>query len=157
MEKAIFFSGYGTSYVYSNNDNKANVKKSMEIFPETISALCFLEKRGYLLVLVTPDFMEYELIKNKLKDKIIKLEYWNTKEDELDKLLKKRYINMQESFYLTDGYLFQDVLHFGWKTILVLTGKGVDVLNSLEPYQLNSICDICKDIYAAAISVVVNK
>jgi hypothetical protein len=85
------------------------------------------------------------------------LEYWSGSEDELDDLLEKWSINIEKSYFLTDGVNLQELQPLGWKTILVLTGNGVNTLNSMDVRQLEKILDICKDIYAAAISVVMNK
>lgn len=152
MEKAIFFCGCGTSYSVGNT-----LKRSLEIFPETLPALRFLGRRGYLLVLVTPEFQDYKLFQTNLKDKTIKLEYWNGLADDLDSVLGGKLINLQESYFLTDGTYLQELLHLGWKTILVLTGKGVYTLHNLDVRQIEEVSDICKDIYAAAISIVINK
>jgi histidinol phosphatase-like enzyme len=152
MNEAIFFSGCGTAYTLSNN-----TKRNLEIYPETLPALRFLEKKGYLPVLVTADFTEYKLLQSVLKDNTIRLEYWSGSEDELDDLLEKWSINIEKSYFLTDGVNLQELQPLGWKTILVLTGNGVNTLNSMDVRQLEKILDICKDIYAAAISVVMNK
>jgi hypothetical protein len=152
MEKAIFFCGCGTAYSFSNT-----APRNLEIYPETLPALRFLERRGYLLVMVTPEFQDYKLFQNSLKDKTIKLVYWNGLIEDLDGVLGENLINLQESYFITDGTYLRELLHLGWKTILVLTGKGVYTLHYLDVPQLEEINEISKDIYAAAISVVINK
>jgi hypothetical protein len=152
MEKAIFFCGCGTSYAAGNARNK-----SLEIFPETLPALRFLGRRGYLLVLVTPEFQDYKLFQTGLKDKSLKLEYWNGVAEDLESVLEEKAINLQESYFLTDGTFLQELLHLGWKTILVLTGKGIYTLHNLTVCQVEEMDDICKDIYAAAISIAIKK
>jgi hypothetical protein len=154
MGKAIFFSGCGTSYFCENN---SCVKKNLEMYPEVLPALRFLSRRGYLPVLITPELQEYRLFQSSLKDKTITLQYWNGREEDLDALLEEHFINLQECFFITDGKYLQDFLPLGWQTILVLTGKGVSTLDCLETWQLEKVCDICKDIYAAAISIAIQK
>lgn len=151
MAKAIFFPGCGTAYTASNT-----VKRNLEIYPETLPALRFLGRRGYLLVLVTPEFQEYKLLQSGLKDKTLSLAYWNGREADLDVLLEEKGINLGESYLVTDSRYLQELLFLGWQTILVLTGKGVDTLQKLEAQQLEKVADICKDFYAAAISITLN-
>lgn len=154
MEKAIFFSGFGTSYFYEND---SLVKRNLELYPETLPALRFLSRRGYLLVLITPDMQEYKAFQTSLKDKTMMLQYWNGREEDIDALIEKHFLNIQDCFFITDGHYLQEYLPLGWQTILVLTGKGVSTLDILETTQLAHICDICKDIYAAAISIAIHK
>jgi len=152
MSKALFFSGCGTAYLTNNG-----VKRKIEIYPETLPALRFLARRGYRLVLVTPEFLEYKLLQAELKDKTLPLLQWNGREEELDAFLEKNKIKICESFFVTDKRYLQEALSFGYgQIILVLTGKGVDTLQKLEAQQLEKIMDICKDIYAAAISIALN-
>lgn len=148
MAKAIFFSGCGTSYTLNNT-----ARRNLEIYPETLPALRFLGRRGYLLVLVTPEFQEYQLLQTSLKDKTLSLVYWNGREEELAALLQEKAINLPDSYFITDQRYLQELLFLDWQTILVLTGKGVDTLQKLERQQLEKVVDICKDIYAAAISI----
>ncbi|MGI6607035.1 MAG: hypothetical protein ACOX2X_08345 [Peptococcia bacterium] len=154
MEKAIFFSGYGTSYFYKND---SLVKRNLELFPETLPALRFLSRRGYLLVLTAPEMQEYKAFQSCLKDKRITVQYWNGREEDVDALIEKHFLNIQDCFFITDGHYLQEYLPLGWQTILVLTGKGVSTLDILDPPQLEQIYDICKDIYAAAISIAIHK
>jgi histidinol phosphatase-like enzyme len=154
MEKAIFFSGCGTSYFFEND---IAVQRNLELYPETLPALRFLSRRGYLLVLIAPEVQEYKAFQNSLKDKTITLKYWNGREEDLEALLAEHLLNLQESYFITDGRYLQEYLSFGWQTILVLTGKGVSTLDSLEPRQLEKVCDVCKDFYAAAISIAIHK
>jgi len=71
--------------------------------------------------------------------------------------LEENTINLKESYFVTDSRFLQEALYQGgWQIILVLTGKGVDTLEKLGSSQLEKITDICKDIYAAAISIVLN-
>jgi len=152
MSKAIFFSGCGTAYLTNNS-----VKRNLEIYPETLPALRFLARRGYQLVLVTPDFQEYKLLLAVLKDKTLPLLHWNGRAEDLDSFLEENVINLQESYFVTDSRYFQEALNQdSWQTILVLTGKGVDTLQKSSAQQLKMITDICKDIYAAAISIALN-
>jgi hypothetical protein len=151
LGKAIFFSGCGTSYTVNNT-----VKRSLEIYPATLPALRFLGRRGYLLVLVTSEFQEYQLLQTGLKDKSLSVLYWNGQKEELDALVEKNSINLSDSYFVTDSDYLQKVLFFDWQTILVLTGKGVATLQKLDVQQLEKVADICKDIYAAAISIALN-
>ena len=154
MEKAIFFSGCGTAYSVGTDNF---TKKKLELYPETVPALRFLHRRGYLTVLISPELQEYKLFQSSLKDKTLMPEYWNGREEDLDILLEEQFINVQESYFVTDGSYLQEWLQLGWQKILVLTGKGVATLDSLETEQLKKICDVCKDIYAAAISIAIHK
>lgn len=154
MEKAIFFSGYGTSYCYEKNNS---MRRNLELYPETLPALRFLFRRGYLLVLLTPELQEYKAFLSCLKDKTVKVQYWNGCEEDLDALIEKHFLNIQDCYFITDGYYLQEYLPLRWHTILVLTGKGVSTLDLLDPPQLEKIYDICKDIYAAAISIAIHK
>lgn len=152
MSKAIFFSGCGTACVTNNS-----VKRNLEIYPETLPALRFLARRGYQLVLVTSEFQEYKLLRAVLKDKAISLLYWNGRTEDLNSFLEKHAINLRESYFVTDSRYLQETLSQGsWQIILVLTGQGVDTLQKLGAPQLEKVTDICKDIYAAAISIVLN-
>ena len=152
MSKAIFFLGCGTAYLTNNS-----VKRNLEIYPETLPALRFLARRGYQLVLVTSEFQEYKLLLAVLKDKSLPLLHWNGREEDLEAFLEENAINLMESYFVTDSRYLQEALSQGsWQTILVLTGKGVDTLQKLGSQQLEKIADICKDIYAAAISIVLN-
>ncbi len=152
MSKAIFFSGCGTAYLTNNS-----VKRNLELYPETLPALRFLARRGYLLVLVTSEFQEYKLLQAVLKDKSLALLHWNGREEDLDCFLEENTINLKESYFVTDSRFLQEALYQGgWQIILVLTVKGVDTLEKLGSSQLEKITDICKDIYAAAISIVLN-
>ncbi|MGI6587578.1 MAG: hypothetical protein ACOX2N_02080 [Peptococcia bacterium] len=151
MGKAIFFSGCGTSYAVNNT-----VKRSLEIYPATLPALRFLGRRGYLLVLVTPEFQEYQLLQTGLKDRTLSLVYWNGYKEDLNVLVEEKAINLRESYFITDHRYLQEFLFFDWQTILVLTGKGVATLQKLDRSQLEKVADICKDIYAAAIRIALN-
>ncbi|HHY06801.1 MAG TPA: hypothetical protein GX532_07505 [Clostridia bacterium] len=152
MTKAIFFSGSGTSYTVN-----CTVKRSLEIYPATLPALRFLGRRGYLLVLVAPEFQEYRQLQTGLKDKTLSLGYWNGQKEDLELLIKENAINLRESYFITDHYYLQELLFFDWRTILVLTGKGVATLQKLNEEQLKKVVDICKDIYAAAISIALQR
>lgn len=152
MSKAIFFSGCGTVYTTNNT-----IKRNMEIFPETLPALRFLARRGYCFILVSSEFQEYQLLQNGLKDKTIPLLFWNGREDDLDNFLENNCIDLEDSYFVTDSRYLQEALTInGWQIILVLTGKGVETLQNIDSQQLEKITDICKDIYAAAISIVLN-
>lgn len=152
MSKALFFSGCGTAYTTHNT-----VKRMMEIFPETLPALRFLARRGYGLVLVTSEFKEYKLLQNGLKDKTMPLLYWNGREEVLPDFLAENKFDLRKSYFVTDGRNLQEALCLGeWQIILVLTGIGVDTLQKLDFAQLQKINDVCKDIYAAAISIALN-
>jgi len=152
MCKAIFFSGCGTAYLTNNS-----VMRDLEIYPETLPALRFLARRGYQFVLVTSEFQEYKLLQAVLKDKTLPLLHWNGREEDLDSFLEENAIKMRGSYFVTDSRYPQEALYLdSWQTILVLTGKGVDTLQKLSAQQLAKITDICKDIYAAAISIALN-
>jgi len=152
MCKAIFFSGCGTAYLTNNS-----VMRDLEIYPETLPALRFLARRGYQFVLVTSEFQEYKLLQAVLKDKTLPLLHWNGREEDLDSFLEENAIKMRGSYFVTDSRYPQEALYLdSWQTILVLTGKGVDTLQKLSAQHLAKITDICKDIYAAAISIALN-
>ncbi|MDX9872886.1 MAG: hypothetical protein RBT41_10780, partial [Clostridia bacterium] len=64
MKKAVFFSGSGTVY---SRDERQN--KRIELYPDTVSALRFLSRRGYELVLLTSGYYEFKRFRTALKDK----------------------------------------------------------------------------------------
>lgn len=148
MKRAIFFSGVGTAYTSS----KAT-KEEMEIYPETLHALRFLARRGYLLVLVTLQRQEYRWLRGMLKDKTIPVYFFQVGEEDGPTFFQQHEIDIPKSYFITDGLYLKTFQKLKCKNILVLSGRGVRTLESIEKTNL---VDVCKDIYAAAMSIALN-
>ena len=148
MQKAIFFAGSGTAYKIVEAEQKL-----LEVYPETIPALRFLTRRDFLLVLVTPEYQEYRKMLLSLKDKAITVYHWDIVKEELTGFVHANDINLEESYFITDGQYLKKLQNSGCKTILVLSGMGCCLLDKLADEELKSLSDVCKDIYAAAFSV----
>lgn len=146
MQKAVFFSGVGTSYCCREQG-----KDELEVYPETLPALRFLARRGFIPVLVTPHRQEYKWFVSAIKDKSFPLLHWDTVEDFPEFNIKNQ-ISLPESFLITDGLYLNTFQKYGLKIILVLSGRGFCTYNQCE----NGYSDVCKNIYAAAFSAALN-
>lgn len=154
MNKAVFISGLGTAYAYSMDEGSEQV---LEVYPETLPALRFLRRRGFCLVLITSDRQEFKNFLSCSKDKTLELSHWNGEIEELNRLLAEKDIDLQESCLITDGPFIKLLAGMGCRVLLVLTGKGVCTLNSCDLSEDYAVADICKNIYSAAFSVVLNR
>jgi len=152
MRKAIFISGCGTAYTSIDAS-----RENPELYPETLWALRFLNRRDFLLVLVTPEFQEYKWLVSALKDKTIAIFHWDMGKIDLDYFADIYDINIEESYFITDGLYQKFFQEKGCKIVLVLTGRGVQTLNSKQSKDLSEYADISKNIYAAAFSVALDK
>lgn len=148
MAKAIFFSGMGTVYFLQK-------PSGLELYTATKPALRFLKRRGYLLVLGTPKWQEYQWLQGQLPTHNFSLLYWNGKEESLLHLIRERKISLAESYLLTDNAFLSEFLFWDWQVILLLTGKGIMTWQGLREKEIVQIEDVCKDIYSAAISIVI--
>lgn len=149
MRKAVFFSGHGTVYSYERNDTGG-----MQIYPETMHALRFFQRRGFVLVLLTSDGCEYRNFKSLLKDKTLNLYQLKGGEDNIRKFISEHNIDISKSYYISDGIYINIFHRLGIKVLLVLTGKGFFTYNAMNSTEMGVILDVCKDIYAAAFRVV---
>ena len=147
MHKAVFFSGNGTAYsrAGSNTDD-------IDIFPETMSALRFLYKRGYQLVLVTKKRSEYQQLLFKLLDQALPIMHFNPETDCLQKFAFGQGILIRESYYISDHTKMHESFS-GCRFILVLTGNGYCSMAELAEGEMTGLYDISRDIYAAAFSI----
>lgn len=150
MRRAVFFPGQGTVYSGANEN-----QDGLEFYPETLPAFRFLARRGFDLILVTPDYQELRLIRAALKDKKLLLYHWNTSRMDFSAFLEKYRISEEESYFITDGLYLKHFMNKTCKIILVLSGRGFDTLTSVP--DPGGFADICKNIYAAAFSVTMNK
>ena len=148
MQKAIFFAGCGTAY-----NTVGAEQKILEVYPETIPALRFLTRRDFILVLITPDYREYRKLLVALKDKALSACHWDIVKEELADFVRKNEINLEESYFITDGKYLKKLQNNGCKIILVLSGRGCYLLDKLTGEEIQGLADVCKDIYAAAFSV----
>lgn len=146
MLKAVFFSGAGTTYHYQNQG-----REGLELYPETLPALRLLARRGFVLVLATPQRQEYKWFISSIKDKSINPYHWDIEED-LAGFMDKNNFSIADSCLITDGMYSQTFLTCGGKVILVLSGRGFCTLANHD----NGYSDVCKDIYAAAFSAALN-
>ncbi|MBZ4652809.1 MAG: hypothetical protein JG781_147 [Peptococcaceae bacterium] len=154
MNRAVFFSGPGTAYAYTVKEGS---EQALEVYPETLPALRFLRRRGFCLVLITSDRQEFKNFLTCFKDKTIELSHWNGEMEELNRLLSEKDIELKESCLITDGPYLKLLESMGCRILLVLTGKGVCTLNSLDLSEGPGVTDICKNIYSAAFSVALNR
>lgn len=150
MRKAVFFSGPGTVYA-----PRCVGEKVGELYPATLPALRFLGRRGYCLVLLTPEFREYQWLRANLAEKTLPLLYWNGQKRDLGVFLQKNNLDLKRSYYVTDNCQVTELLFLPWQTILVLTGRGIATLQKLSVVELQRVVDLCKDVYAAAISIAI--
>lgn len=148
MRQAVFISGYGTAYTSHDGE-----RENLELYPETLCALRFLSRRGFLLVLATPEFQEYKWLISALKDKTVAVLHWDTARDDPDQFMEMHGIEAEESYLITDGMWIKSMLAQRCRVILVLTGRGVKTLNSKEYNETPDCRDVCKNIYAAAFSI----
>lgn len=146
MQKAVFFSGAGTSYSYQGRG-----KEGLELYPETIPALRILVRRGFTPILTTPQRQEYKWFISIIKDKTLNIYHWDLESD-LQNFLNDNSINKTESCFITDGIYSRSFINIGCKVILVLSGRGFCTLTNHE----DGYSDISKDIYAAAFSAALN-
>ncbi len=147
MQKAVFFSGQGTVYTMAG----AN-KENPELYAETLPALRFLHRRGFILVLVTKEHQEYKSFVNLLKDRSLPVQYFSTAEDELHRFAYHNRLTLEQSVFVTDGMNLELFLK-ACPVILVLTGRGFCTLEDCETYGRPVFRDVCRDIYAAAFSI----
>lgn len=152
MQKAIFFSGPGTAY--TGLDLR---RETLELYPETLPALRFLGRRGFILILVTPEHQEFKWFASALKTKTLSLLHWDVNKNDLDSFVKKHRINMEESYFITDGLYLKNFQNRGCKIILVLSGRGFYTLDSQEYKDFQGFMDVCKNIYAAVFNVALSK
>jgi len=148
MQKAIFFAGYGTAYKTVEAEQKL-----LEVYPETIPALRFLSRRNFAPVLVTPEYQEYRKLIASLEDKALSVYHWDIGREELTTFVDANDMNLEESYFITDGQYLKKMQNTGCKIILVLSGMGCCLLDKLAVEEVTGISDVCKDIYAAAFSV----
>ena len=152
MQKAIFFSGSGTAYTGLDFG-----RENMELYPETVPALRFLGRRGFRLILATPEHQEFKWFVSSLRNKTLSLLHWDVDNNGLDRFVKIHRINLEESYFITDGLYLKNFQNKGGKIILVLSGRGFSTLESQEYKEFQGFEDVCKNIYAAAFSVALNK
>lgn len=152
MRKAVFITGYGTAYTCHEKE-----RETLELYPETLWALRFLSRRGFLPVLATPDFQEYKWLLSALKDKTVSVLHWDTARDDLDQFMERHGIGAEGSYLITDGTCIKSPLAKRCRVILVLTGRGVQTLNSKEYKEVPDCRDVCKNIYAAAFSIALDR
>lgn len=150
MKKVIFFSGLGTAYT-----GRDTPQIGIDLYPETLSALRFLSRRGFHLALVTPERQEYKNFLSFVKDKALNITYCSGWEKDIIKLSNDMEISLKESLFITDGLYLQTFSQLGVKIILVLSGQGFCTLDSREG-DFEGFGDICKNIYAAAFSAALN-
>ncbi len=150
MNKAAFFSGPGTAYAYAIKDGG---ERTLEVYPETLPALRFLKRRGFILILITSDRQAFRNFLGCIKDKTLELSCWNGEMEELNRLLQKKEIDIKESCIITDGPYLKLLGDMGCRIFLVLTGTGVCTLNSFDFSEGLGVTDICKNIYSAAFSI----
>lgn len=156
MKKVIFFSGEGTSYRKEKGNGDTGV---IEIYPETLPALRFMVRRGFTPVLVTSEYWEIQAFQKIIKDQTLSLDYWHFSEGGLAGFLKEKRIDAKQSYFITDNNS-RAMVYFqkcGCKIILVLSGKGFHTLQYMDARQVANLTDVCKDIYAAAISIAIEK
>lgn len=148
MQRAVFFSGLGT--VYSKD---CTGKGEIELYTQTLPALRFLQRRGYLLVLVTSERQEYRHFLSLLKDRALPVLHFLQGEDELGSFATAKDIDLSQSFYVTDGHYLKPFTNSECRLILVLSGQGFETLAGLNKKDLDNLHDVCKDVYAAAFSL----
>lgn len=148
MHKAVFFSGAGTIYTVSSSR-----REDSEIYPETLPALRFLARRGFILVLVTGEHQEYKNFLAQLKDKSLAVMHCNPNEEDPSSFARAREIDLLESFFVTDGLHLKLFQSTDCRQILVLSGKGVQTFSAFQNGELAGLSDVCKDIYAASFSM----
>lgn len=151
MKKAIFFSGDGTAYKCSDS-----CFSEKEIYPETLPALRFLARRGFMLVLVTPDRQEYKWFKRYLRNKTLNLMHCSTEIKNLLAFIEEYSICLDKSYYISDGLYLKKFQDIKCNKILVLSGRGVKTLGQTNADSLREFADICRDIYSAAYSIALN-
>lgn len=148
MQKAVFFSGTGTAY-----SGGGSLREGLEVYSATWPALRFLNRRGYTLVHVTPEWQEYKSLISSSKDKTISIIHYNSDEQSLNQFPEYNGINLHESYLITDGLSLKIFQGSGCRIILVLTGRGFCTLTAQEEKEISVFSDVCKDIYAAAFSI----
>ena len=148
MQKAIFFAGCGTAYKTAEAEQNL-----LEIYPETIPAFRLLSRRNFILVLVTSETMEYRELLISLRDKTLPVSHWDIGKEEFCDFARKNKINLAESYFITDGQYLVKMQKTACRIILVLSGRGFSLLDKLSCEELQSLSDVCKDIYTAAFSV----
>jgi hypothetical protein len=151
MIKVIFFPGVGTLYSVPRDK-----KETIEIYPEAISALRFLSRRGYELVLLTSEYSEFKRFRMAVKDKTLPLHSFNPDKNDLSAYMKRQMISEEESFLITDGLYWKHFQNTKARIILILSGGGFCTLAGLDGDASEYFTDICKNIYAAAFSVALN-
>lgn len=151
MQKAVFFSGAGTVYAAG-----CSRRDDLEVYTETLAALRFLARRGFALVLVTNERQEYKSFVSQLKDKSFPILHFNPCEDELGVFVEMHDISLSDSYFVTDR-LLPKVLVQSCSLVLVLSGQGVCTLATLDEKNGFRLRDVCKDIYAAAFSIALEK
>lgn len=151
MHRAVFFSGAGTTYTAINSR-----REESEIYPETLPALRFLARRGFVLVLVTTEHQEYKNFLAQLKDKSLAVLHYNPSDEDLADFARERELGLKECFFVTDGLALKLFQNTACQQILVLSGKGVQSLAAFQNGELAGLSDVCKDIYAAAFSIALN-
>lgn len=151
MKKAIFISGYGTAYRCSDFSVCEN-----EIYPDTLPALRFLARRGFMLVLVTPDRQEYKWFKRYLRNKTLNLMHCFCEVKNILDFIEEYSIDLEKSYYISDGLYLKRFQDINCNKILVLSGRGVNTLGQFNAENLREFTDICRDIYSAAFSVALN-
>lgn len=151
MKRAVFFAGLGTVY-----SQQAGPKKQIELYPDTVSALKFLDRRGYELILLSSGYYEYKRFCTALKDKSIRLAHLNPEKNDLRTYLLNNNLDAERSFLITDGSYLQTFLKYRTQIILVLTGEGLFTLGCWADKENECFADICKNFYAAALSVALN-
>lgn len=147
MRKVIFIAGCGTAYGCHETG-----RDEIEVYPETLAALRFLERRNLILILATPSTKEYRQFLSSLKDKIT-LYHWDTNKVEIGEFRKLHGLVKNECIFITDGLYLKSFLHPGCKVLLVLSGRGLQTLASAqEEKEDKPFDDVAKDIYAAVFS-----
>jgi len=146
MEKAVFFSGEGTTF-----SGSVRTPARPELYPETLPALRLLARRGFGLFLVTPELREYRWFKSALNDRTLSLGHFDPERPDAAGWLKNHLSGGRESCYITDGRYLKTFAGWNFKIVLVLSGCGMDTLVSAGN-DLKLLADVCRDIYAAAFS-----
>lgn len=148
MQKAVFFTGIGTAY-----SGAGTLRDGLEVYSATMPALRFLNRRGYTLVLVTPEWHEYKTFMGAIKDKSLPIIHFNTDEENLLQFIENNGISIKESYLITDGLCLKIFQGIGCRIILVLSGRGFCTLTSQEQKEIPWFSNVCKDLYAAAFSI----
>lgn len=148
MRKVIVIAGCGTAYGCPETG-----REEIEVYPETLAALRFLERRNYALVLATPSTKEYKQFMSSLKDKTLKLRHWDLSRLEAGEFRKLHGLEKDECIFITDGLYLKNFAETDGKVLLVLSGKGLQTLASAqEDKDRAPFDDVAKDIYAAVFS-----